>query len=58
MPSDLFYQNVKIKELRKPRRREMDTVEEEPVNDLDDIELDELEEDDDLNLFVFRTPTQ
>ena len=47
MPSDLFYQNVRVKESRKPRRRESDTVEEEPVNDLEDIELDELEEDDD-----------
>ena len=36
---------------------ETDTVEEEPVNDLEDIELDELE-DDDKDLFVFRIMTQ
>ena len=46
MPSDLFYQNVRVKESRKPRRRESDTTEEEPVNDLEDIELGELDEDD------------
>ena len=36
---------VKIKESLKPRRRESDTVEEEPVNDFEDIELHELEDD-------------
>ena len=45
MPSDRFYQNVKIKESRKPRRIYSDTPEEEPVNDIEDIELDELEDD-------------
>ena len=43
---DYVSSNQTTKETNLSRYGESDTVEEEPVNDLEDIELDELEDDD------------